>query len=233
MTRPLLLDLFCCQGGAAMGYHRAGFDVIGVDIEPQPRYPFEFHQRDAMQVLEYIADRAEPWPGAPYPAAVHASPPCQAFTTMSNRWRGKGTLADERVDLLTAVRAIAPTLGIPYVIENVQGAARQMASTLILHGGMFGLRVDRPRYFESDVLILASIARRTVNPVGVYGDRPNGRRLNDRADGTVQRAAKSLEEAQDAMGMPWADWHGCKEAVPPAYTEHIGRQLLDHLEVTA
>ena len=232
MSRPRLLDLFCCQGGAAMGYHRAGFDVTGVDIEPQPRYPFEFVQADAMQVLEYIADGAEPWPGAPYPVAIHASPPCQAFTTLSNRWRGKGTLADERVDLLTAVRAILPGIGIPYVIENVQGAARSMASTLVLHGGMFGMRVDRPRYFESDVLILAPKAPRTKDPVGVYGGETNGKRVRRHVDGTWLHRAADTREAQEVMGMPWADWHGCKEAIPPAYTEHIGRQLIEHLAVT-
>jgi DNA (cytosine-5)-methyltransferase 1 len=219
--RPLLLDAFCCQGGAAMGYHRAGFDVLGVDIEPQPRYPFPMVQADALEALAS-------WDLSRF-AAIHASPPCQAFTTMSNRWRGKESLADQRLDLLTPVRAILPRTGIPYVIENVQGAATSMASTLILHGGMFGLRVDRPRYFESNVLILVARSSRTDNPVGVYGDRPDGRRLNDRADGSVQRAARSLEEAQEVMGMPWADWHGCKEAVPPAYTEFIGQQLLEHL----
>ena len=229
--RPVLFDLFCCQGGGGAGYDRAGFRVIGVDVEPQPRYPFEFVQADAMQVLEFMAEGGEPWEGAPYPAAIHASPPCQAFTTMSERWRGKGGVADDRADLLTPVRAILPRIGVPYVIENVQGAASAMATTLILHGGMFGLRIDRPRHFESNVLILASKAARSADPIGVYGERPDGQWLNKRMDGTIQRRARSLEEAQEVMGMPWADWNGCREAIPPAYTEHIGRQLIGHLAV--
>src|SRR5260221_10338857 len=83
-----MFDLFCKQGGAGMGYHRAGFDVIGVDVEPQPRYPFEFVQADAMPVLTFLAEDAEPWPGAPSPDAIHATPPCKTFprTRSSSRY---------------------------------------------------------------------------------------------------------------------------------------------------
>lgn len=95
---------------------------------------------------------------------------------------------------------------------------------------MFGLGVHRPRLFESNILILAPEAPPTVNPLGVYGKHHDGRRLFDRADGTIQRAPKTLAEAQEAMGMPWADWHGCREAVPPAYTRYIGAALLGALE---
>lgn len=84
VTRPVLLDLFSGAGGAGEGYHRAGFRVIGVDIRPMPRYPHEFVQADAMQVLQHIADGTAPWPGAPYPDAIHASPPCQAYSQMTS-----------------------------------------------------------------------------------------------------------------------------------------------------
>jgi DNA (cytosine-5)-methyltransferase 1 len=227
MTRPVLLDLFCCAGGAAMGYHRAGFDVIGVDIEPQPLYPFRFVQANALEALAA-------WNLAAFDV-IHASPPCQRFTQMSARWRGVSAVADGHPDLLTPVLAILRALGRPYVVENVQGAAKHMRTTVTLHGGMFGLEVHRPRRFESNILILAPKAPHAKDPIGVYGERPDGRRLRTRQNGdmkgkrSILRAARSVEEAQRAMGMPWADWHGCKEAIPPAYTEYIGLQLLDHL----
>jgi DNA (cytosine-5)-methyltransferase 1 len=212
--RPRLLDLFCCEGGAAVGYHRAGFDVVGVDIVDRSNYPFDFIRADAITVDLDGFD------------AYHASPPCQAHTTMSNRHRGQGGKADSHVDLIDAVRQRLVGTGRPYVIENVPGARKQLRNPVVLTGGMFGLRVERPRLFESNVLLLAPPAARVVNPVGVYGKAHDGRRLFTRADGSEQRAAASLDEAREAMGMPWASWRGCAEAIPPAYTEHIGRQLL-------
>ena len=230
--RPLLLDLFCCQGGAATGYHRAGFDIIGVDVEPQPLYPFEFHQADAMGVLRSLSEEDPFYPSWLRPvSAVHASPPCQFATTMSARWRVRGgTVADEHVNLLTPTLVILRRLGLPYVVENVMGAKRYMRPTLALHGGMFGLGVHRPRLFESSELILAPRAPMTDKPVGVYGDRPQvnySTRLNGNMSGKRSefRRARSVEEARELMGMPWADWHGCAEAIPPAYTEFIGAQL--------
>jgi len=219
--RPRLLDLCCCRGGAATGYHRAGFAVTGVDIEPQPLFPFRFIQADVLDVLDN-------WDLSPF-AAIHASPPCQFKTQMSNRWRGNGGITDQHPDLLTPTLERVRKLSVPWVVENVPGAKHMMRPTLLLHGGMFGLGVHRPRLFESNILIFAPQARPAENPLGVYGKHHDGRRLFDRADGTIQRAPKSLAEAQEAMGMPWADWHGCKEAIPPAYTEYIGGALLDSL----
>jgi DNA (cytosine-5)-methyltransferase 1 len=113
----------------------------------------------------------------------------------------------------------------PWVVENVPGAARGMRTVIILHGGMFGLGVYRPRLFESNVLLLAPPDRgRPVHSIGVYGERPDGRRLTNRKDGP--RAARSVEEARQAMGINWMDWRELCEAIPPAYTEWIGRQLL-------
>jgi DNA (cytosine-5)-methyltransferase 1 len=211
---PVLIDLFCGAGGAAAGYRRAGFTVIGVDIADQPHYPFEFVKADA---LTYPLDAAD---------AIHASPPCQAFTQMSNRWRGKGGLADSHTDLIAPIRERLKAAGVPYVIENVPGAKRAMRSTLTLHGGMFGLGVYRPRLFESNVLILAPRDAPPEDAIGVYGKAHDGRLLWARADGTEQHAPASLAEAQEAMGMDWGDWAGVKEAVPPAYTEFIGMQLI-------
>jgi len=227
VSRPLLVDLFCGAGGAAAGYHQAGFDVVGVDIAPQPRYPFEFIQADAMT---FPLDGYD---------AIHASPPCQAFTQMSARWRGKGTKADDHLDLLTPTleRLRGLTTGQVWVVENVVGARRLMRNPLILHGGQFGLGVHRPRLFESNVLLLNFLARQTLQPLGVYG-KPDGRttyryRNNGNLKGkSLIRAWKSLEEGAAAMGIDWMDVAGLREAIPPAYTQFIGEQLLSVLAVS-
>lgn len=214
MTRPRLLDLFCGAGGAAMGYHQAGFEVVGVDINPQPNYPFEFYQADA---LEFPTDGFD---------AIHASPPCQGYTTMSVRHRGNGGAADSWPKLIQPVRQRLHAAGVPYVIENVPGAKREMIAPLTLEGGMFSLGVKRPRLFESNVNFPVAPARRRVeNPIGVYG-KLDGRRIWTRKDGTEQRAARTLEEARAAMGVDWMEWRELCEAIPPAYTEWIGTQLL-------
>ena len=215
--RPLLLDLFCCEGGAATGYHRAGFDVIGVDIEPQPNYPFPFVQADALNP-PFDLTRFD---------AIHASPPCQSYSTMSNRHG-----SDER-ELIAPTREMLAAAGRPWVIENVTGARSHMVSPLMLHGGQFPeLGVYRPRLFESNILLLSpGRSSRPVDAAAVYG-KNDGRRIWTRKDGTELRAT-SLEQAREAMGMPWATWNGCREAIPPAYTEHIGRQLIDHIGTVA
>jgi len=207
--------------------HSAGFDVIGVDINPQPNYPYRFVQADWRSALDETG--WDPWDFD----VIHASPPCQGYTAMSNRWRGKGGKADDHLRLIHEVRTELARLRLPYVIENVVGARAAMRNPILLNGGMFGLRVDRPRLFESNVLLLQPDRVQVRDSVGVYGKRPDGRRLWTRADGTEQRAAASVEEAREAMGMPWASWRGCAEAIPPAYTEHIGNQLMDHLRRSA
>jgi DNA (cytosine-5)-methyltransferase 1 len=235
-----MLDLFCGAGGSAVGYHRAGFDVVGVDVRPQPNYPFEFYQVDAFAALSrtYLRD------GYGF-AAIHASPPCQAFTQMSARWRGKGGKADSHVDLLTPCIKELDRQGMPYVIENVPGAIHVMRESRLhmvrLHGGMFGLGVHRPRLFASNVLLLEpSASRRTLEPIGVYGTKPDGRTTWRRRNNgnwrtaakprqSVIRAAKSIEEAREAMGIDWMDWAEIREAIPPAYTLFLGRQLMRHV----
>ena len=189
-----------------MGYHRAGFDVTGVDIAPQPHYPFTFHLGDAMT-----------WPLDGFDV-IHASPPCQSYSTMSNRY---GSSAPA---LIGAIRDRLGVTGVPWVIENVVGARRHLRGAVLLHGGMFGIGVYRPRLFESNVLLLAAPARRPADAAAVYG-RDDRRLIWRRTDGTELRGA-TLEAARAAMGMDWADWHGTKEAVPPAYTEFVGGQLI-------
>jgi DNA (cytosine-5)-methyltransferase 1 len=206
-----LLDLFCCEGGAAMGYRRAGFTVVGVDIVDQPNYPFEFHLGDA---LEFVAEHGHEFD------VIHASPPCQAHSTITPD-KGK------HVDLIPATRAALIATGKPYVIENVEGARRALVDPVKLCGSSFGLSVRRHRYFESNVWLTAPACDHSKQgvPVGVYG----GLRSKhwSRPTGTSRGVkATTVEEAQDAMGMGWASWHGATQAVPPAYTEWIGRQLV-------
>lgn len=223
--RPRLLDLFCGAGGCSVGYDRAGFDVTGVDIEPHPDYPYEFARNDALEVL------SEPRILANFDA-IHASPPCQAFTTMSNRHRGKGGAADLHDELIEDTRELLEAWGGLWVIENVPGARAHMRAPVTLSGGMFGLGVQRPRLFESNIPLSALPDRGVLEPVGVYGSL-DGRRLYTRADGSIQRAARTLEEGRQAMGIDWMNWDDLREAIPPAYTEWIGLQLIDHLEVAA
>ena len=196
-----------------MGYHRAGFEVVGVDNEPQPHFPFEFVQADA---LEYLAEH-----GAEYDA-IHASPPCQGYTPMANRYGSKVSR------LIPVVREGLQAVSTLWVIENVYGAT-DLKPTLELTGQMFGLGVERPRLFEASVLLLSpSKGKRPKNAVAVYGS-PERRWLWKRKDGSVLRCA-SLAEAEEAMGINWMTWHEIIEAIPPAYTEFIGRQLMEHLK---
>jgi DNA (cytosine-5)-methyltransferase 1 len=226
-NRRVLWDLFCCEGGAAMGYHRAGFDVIGVDIVDQPNYPFRFVRADALTLLQRLVDGLSWESIQPSVAAIHASPPCQSYSTMSNR---HGSAEPE---LIAAVRELLVQTRVPWVLENVVGARRHMESPLMLHGGHFGLNVYRPRLFESNVLLMSPApASPPKDAVAVYGRREDRRLLWKRTDGSELRAA-SLEEAREAMGMPWASWNGCREAIPPAYTEFIGWQLRTHVEASA
>ena len=223
--RPRLLDLFCGAGGCGVGYQRAGFDVVGVDIVAHPSCPYPMLVDDALEVLRN-RDYCQGF------NVIHASPPCQAHTNASNRWRGRGGKADSHPDLVGPTRDLLRALGKVYVIENVVGARGAMRDAVILHGGMFGLGVHRPRLFEVSVPIGSPPgvpAQR--ESVGVYGVKPDGRRLFTRTDGTMQRAAKGLAEGQQAMGIDWMDWEDLTEAIPPAYTHWLGEQLLAVLDL--
>lgn len=222
-SKPRLLDLFCGAGGAAMGYHRAGFEVVGVDIKPQPNYPFEFIQADALNAVRAVRAHDAVWGDSGGYDAIHASPPCQAYTTMSNRW------GSDYPELITETRELLEQTGLPYVIENVPGALASMRSPHRLTGEMFGLRVHRARLFETNWPWLApSPPSRQADPVAVYG-KQDGRRLWTRKDGTELRVA-DLDEGSEAMGIDWMDWDELREAIPPAMTEYIGGQLMAYLE---
>lgn len=214
-TGVKVLDLFCGAGGAAMGYHRAGYDVVGVDLSPQPNFPFDFIRADAL----------EPPVNLRAFDLIHASPPCQAYTTMNNRRWSDGTMRRKHETLIGATREMLKSSGVPYVIENVAGAVRKLVNPIRLTGEMFGLGVHRARYFECDPFILAPpVPARQENAVPVYG-KLDGRRLWTRKDGTELRAPDNLEEPSEAMGIDWMEWDELRESIPPAYTEYIGRQM--------
>lgn len=216
-----------------MGYSRAGFEVVGVDIALQPYYPFEFHLADAIDILRIVVEQGNPRGFD----AIHASPPCQFFTQMRASWRAQG-VNDGYQDWITPTLELLERTSLPWVVENVVGARKALGPTLELHGGMFGLGVHRPRLFKSNVLLMKHTAPINKEPIGVYDNRPRGKthhRTRTSASGTKSemRIARTLEEAQEAMGMDWADWHGTKEAIPPAYTEFIGSQLINYCKVAA
>ncbi len=221
MTRAglRLLDLFCGAGGAAMGYHRAGFEVIGVDIAPQPHYPFEFIQadwEDPLAVLPGLWERH----GEPY--VIHASPPCQAYSTMTKKW-GRSA---EHPDLVAPVRERLLEIGAPYVIENVVGAP--LLDPIRLCGSSFGLPVRRHRLFEMSHPPLLVPPCQHAGPALQVNGHPGG---SSRRDPNARFG--STEEWKAGMGIDWMSAPELAEAIPPAYTEWIGRQLLAALERAA
>jgi DNA (cytosine-5)-methyltransferase 1 len=224
VNKPRLLDLFCCAGGAGMGYHRAGFEVVGVDIVARPRYPFEFIQSDALAI-----DPA--WIAANFDA-VHASPPCQGYTALRHAPGAKGApqLIDQTRDLLNAT-------GLPWIIENVEEARWAMRDPVLLCGTMFGLGAEghelrRHRLFESNVSLSVPACEHTAAPViGVYGGHARNRAAGHGGRGTRDVWAGGHKgAASEAMGMDWATLHEMSEAIPPAYTQFLGRQLLAQIQ---
>lgn len=222
-----LLDLFCGAGGAAMGYARVGWEVVGVDIAPQPNYPFELWQADALDSVRGLLENT------PAPLfgchlddfdAMHASPPCQRFSDLAKR-NGNG---DDWPDLIEPVRALLRATGLPWVIENVPEAPLQ--DPIILCGTMFpGLRVIRHRAFEAS-FPLWTIAHHRHPLVFTHDKRKAHYGLLDQDTAFVQVTGGgncTVANKRAAMGVPWMNGAEANEAIPPAYTEFIGRQLLE------
>lgn len=221
MSRPRLLDLFCCAGGAGTGYHRAGFDVLGVDIKPQPRYPFEFHQGDA---LAYLVEHYEEFD------AVHASPPCQSYTDLAKL----NDTVDKHPRMIPLVREVLYATRLPYVIENVEGAEVDMLDPVTLCGTQFpGLRVLRHRLFETGWWFQAPSEHPKHPLVYTLDKRKRHYGRLDEWTAFVQVTGGgncSKAAAADAMGIDWMTKQELNEALPPAYTEFIGAQLMEHLQ---
>ena len=214
--KPRLLDLFCGGGGASMGYWLAGFEVVGVDIAKQPRYPFTFFQADALEFVEQYGWNFD---------AIHASPPCQAYSRLAARHPDR-----DYPDLIGPTREILLGIGKPYVIENVPEAL--LHNPTMLCGTMFGLGTAdydliRHRAFETNWPLRAPLSscehsstRPTISVAGHAG------RAGRNGSGT------SLERRL-ALRTPWLAGDTVPEAIPPTYTEYIGSFLIDHLSAKA
>ncbi|NDD52326.1 DNA cytosine methyltransferase [bacterium] len=223
-----LLDLFCGAGLASDGYASAGFYVVGVDIRPQPHYPYQLWIADALEILKDVAflKRFD---------AIHASPPCQAHTRakhLRNAQGGKSKADDLLTPTLKLLRKNAKKLGIPWVVENVPGAPGMEEATIEC-GSSYSLKVRRHRLFLSDDVPLIRLPCRHKEqgkPVGVYhvmGDTCRGVCKKTGKLVIGGSTAKTLEEGLDAMGM-WhrkVTWNELKEGLPPAYTKHVGDQM--------
>lgn len=208
-----VLDLYCKAGGASMGYYRAfanSVEIIGIDIKKQKRYPFEFIQKDALEVLkdvEYLQTFD----------LIHASPPCQTHSATRHLRNAQGK-STNKVDLIPQTRDGLQKSGKPYIIENVVGAP--LINPVTLCGSSFGLAVRRHRLFESNMELKGSICNHKAQgkPVGIYGSMrdeiPNG-----------GHTAKTIEQARAAMDIDWMIWGELVEAIPPVYTEYLGNQI--------
>lgn len=224
MSRARLLDLFSCAGGAGMGYHRAGFEVVGVDINQQSNYPFEFHQGDALEFLGAHGHEFD---------VIHASPPCQGYLNLGavNRALGRSY---EHPDNIGVMRFALEALGKPYVIENVQDARTQLVDPVRICGTGLNMPIRRHRLFESNLPLVGIACEHDRFTEKKYwtGWRPKGeKRLSTVVQ--IYGNAGGREHWPAALGVDWMTADEMTECVPPAYCEHIGRQLLEQIEVAA
>ncbi len=235
--RPRLLDLFCGAGGCAVGYHRAGFDVVGVDIKPQPRYPFEFQEGDAIELLRCLIRGGYFRAGGEGKTlyltdfeVIHASPPCQKYSQVNRRQHLQGR---EYPDLIEPTRELLLKSGLHWVIENVENAPLDRAIRLC--GTSFGLPLRRHRRFESSVMLFDLPCNHAKFKEKKYPTCFQEKGAKRRMSSVVQcygnTAGSKLWPA--ALGIDWMNRHEMSQAIPPAYTEYIGRQLIDVVNVGA
>lgn len=212
-AKPRALDLFCKAGGASMGLHLAGFEVIGVDVEPQPRYPFEFVQADALALTPaYLGSFDFVW----------ASPPCQGFTAYKRR---PGHVRP-RENLIPTTRARLSASGVPHVIENVQGAP--LLSPVTLCGSMFGLDVRRHRLFEAHGFAIPQLTCNHSAQTPRFPPATNRKNLRRTVEVGVWRIPQEVQNA--AMGIDWMTLEELSNAIPPAYARHIGAAAMRSLK---
>jgi DNA (cytosine-5)-methyltransferase 1 len=194
-----------------MGYHRAGFDVVGIDINPQPHYPFEFHQADA---LEYLSEHWREFD------AIHASPVCKLFSSLQAIWKR------DHPDFITPLRPILHDIGKPYIIENVEGAP--LKNPVMLCGTMFGLRLFRHRLFESNVMLMTPHHAPHVR-LGLFAGRTSRAPEHENQVYSIYGHFSGVAGARKAMGCEWMNQDELAQAIPPAYTEFLGKQLLQYV----
>lgn len=205
--KPKVLDLFCCQGGAGKGYADAGFDVTGVDLDPQPRYPYEFVQADALEAVRIYA---------PQFGFVHSSPPCQ-FDSDCQRIQGR-----DHADLIGPTRDALNATGLPWVIENVRGAVDKLRNPVMLCGAMFGLKTYRHRYFETGGGFTFAAPE---HPVHTAPQAKMGRPVRAGEFGQYIGNFSGVEAARQDLGVPWMNRDGIRECIPPVYAEYIGNEF--------
>lgn len=221
-----ILDLFCCQGGCTAGYQRAGFKVRGVDINCQPRYVGEESvQADALEYLSGLIESG----GINQFSAIHASPPCQKFSKTAAIHKHKAW-RKSHPDLVAATRNLLQASGLPYVIENVEGAPLNNlpmfgSYRITLCGTMFGLSVYRHRLFESNVPLTAPVC-------GDHSESTGAHRGFSKGNGFICVAGHNfnVSDARRAMGIDWMNQQGLAQAIPPAYCEFIGKQLMNVIQ---
>lgn len=236
--RKLIIDLYCKAGGAGMGYHNQGFDVIGVDIQSQKNYPFKFIQADALEFLNAILI-LDHWDDIQlgHITAFHASPPCQKYSAMTNgRWKDR---LENHPNLVAPTRELLKLTGKPYIIENVVGAP--LETPTMLCGSMFGLQskagnpLYRHRLFETSftVGLTPPCQHSKASAIGVYGGGQNPARrktlpavaVYGHSGGTSKRgdATFGIEARREAMGIDWMTGNELSQAIPPAYTTYIAK----------
>lgn len=206
-----LLDLYCCGGGAGYGYEKAGFDVTGIDIEPQPKHRGNFIQADAIEYLK------EHW--SEYDV-VHASPPCQAYSSASMQFRIAGK---EYIDLIELTRIELIKTGLPYIIENVPGSP--LINPIELCGAMFGMKTYRHRLFESNINLVAPEHPKHANKNAKMGRKPA-------SDDFIQYVGhfSGVDEVRKMTGLYWLGQYELAQSIPPQYTEFIGRQVIEIIQ---
>ena len=221
-----LLDLFCCAGGAGRGYHDAGFEVTGVDIKDQPRYPYEFIQGDA---LDYARNHGHEYD------AIHASPPCQAYSAT------KSFHENQHPDLVAETREVLNGIGKPWVMENVVGAP--LEDPMKLDGRHFGitapdvdgvmLKLVRPRLFESNFELRAPDSwypNSDLHTASVYGAgggwTPRRRDDPERRGGYIPHT----DVVKRLLGIDWMTKHELSQSVPPVFAQWVGEQLAQEVQ---
>ena len=222
-----MIDLYCCAGGAAMGYHQAGFDeIIGVDIVDRPNYPFEFVKMDALEFLR-TADLSDV-------SFIHASPPCQCYSKLKHLSGNVEKWEETHVDLVAPTREALIKTGKPFVIENVEGSP--LINPIKLYGSQFpNLYTQRPRLFESNISLKEPVNPKVKHKTGKLGYGPA-------EDGFITvagiRPQRGMNEVQTRLyygfalgGIDWMSLEELTQAIPPAYTEFIGKQIIEYLDI--